>query len=82
MHTLATDLTGGILSGLPDKETQNCQKIKNTAARILTRTKNCNHISPVLSYVWLTARKKYPFKIIMLTYKSIAINELAAPYLP
>ena len=56
------------------------QKIQNTAARILTRTKKYDHISPILKDLhWLRVRERIDFKILMLTYK--CLNDLAPPYL-
>jgi len=56
------------------------QKIQNNAARIITRTKRREHISPVLrSLHWLPILSRIDHKIMSLTFK--AINNLAPKYL-
>ena len=52
----------------------------NTAARILTRTKKCDHISPVLASLhWLPVKARADLKVLLLTYK--ALHGLAPTYL-
>ncbi len=54
--------------------------VQNAAARVLTRTRKYNHISPVLSTLhWLPIKHCIDFKILLITYK--AINGLATKYL-
>ena len=46
------------------------QHVQNTAARILTKTRKFNHITPVLiSLLWLSVHVRSDFKILLLTYK-------------
>ena len=61
----------------------------NTAARILTRTKKCEHISPIIqSLHWLPISKRIDYKILVLTYKCLHnrapanLQELVQPYEP
>ncbi len=50
------------------------------AARVLTRTRKYDHISPVLSTLhWLPTKHRIDFKILLITYK--ALNGLAPQYL-
>ncbi len=52
----------------------------NAAARVLTRTRKYDHISPVLSTLhWLPTKHRIDFKILLITYK--ALNGLAPQYL-
>ena len=52
----------------------------NTTAIILTRTKKCDHITPVLAFLhWLPDKARVDFKVLLLTYK--ALHGLAPTYL-
>ncbi len=56
------------------------QMVQNAAARVLTRTRKYEHISPVLSTLhWLPTKHRIDFKILLITYK--ALNGLAPQYL-
>ncbi len=56
------------------------QLVQNTAARVLTRTRKYDHISPDLSTLhWLPIKHCIHFKILLITYK--ALNGLAPQYL-
>jgi hypothetical protein len=48
------------------------QRVLNTAARILTKTKRRAHITPVLKELhWLPIDKRIEFKVLVLTYKCL-----------
>ncbi len=69
-------LFGGCSARLINK----LQMVQNTAARVLTRTRKYDHISPVLSTLnWLPIKHHIDFKILLITYK--ALNGLAPQYL-
>ncbi len=56
------------------------QLVQNAAARVLTRTRTYEHISPVLSTLhWLPIKHRIHFKILLITYK--ALNGLPPQYL-
>ena len=53
------DYCNGLLTGLPQKSTKQLQLIQNAAARVLTRTKRSEHITPVLkSLHWLPVQSR------------------------
>ena len=73
------DYCNALLAGV-FKSTLRLQYVQNSAARILTGSRVCNHITPVLeSLHWLPVRFRVDFKIMMLTYK--ALHGLAPYYL-
>src|SRR4029434_10045736 len=56
------------------------QLIQNSAARLLTRTKRREHISPVLAALhWLPVTFRIDFKVLLLIYK--ALNGLGPSYI-
>jgi hypothetical protein len=59
-----------LLSDYPDKALNKLQLVLNTTARILTRTKTFDHITPVLASLHWLPVKAY-FKVLMLTYKAL-----------
>ena len=65
---------------MSDVQLQRLQRAQNTAARIVTRTKKLDHITPVLQQLhWLPVPHRIEFKLLLITYK--AINGLAPQYL-
>ncbi len=60
-------------NGLLHKKTiRQLQLIQNAAARILTRTRTSEHITPVLrSLHWLPVTFRIDFKVLLLVYKSL-----------
>ena len=74
------DYCNAILSGLPKKSTDRLQLVQNAAARVLTKTKMREHITPVLASLhWLPVTFRIDFKILLLVYK--ALYGLAPSYL-
>ncbi len=64
---------GGLLQwsphDLPKKTIRHLQLIQNTAARILTRTRTSEHLTPVLrSLHWLPVTFRIDFKVPLLVY--------------
>ena len=83
------DYCNALLVGIPDYQMKRLQKVQNTAARILTKTRKYDHITHILkSLHWLPVDKRIEFKINLLTYKCLHgegpeyLTELLSPYTP
>ena len=78
--TSRLDYVYAILYGLSSKQINRLQKLQNSAARLITRTKKWNHITPVLkSLHWLPVNRRIQFKILLITFK--CLHGLAPNYL-
>ena len=78
--TSKLDYCNSLLIGLPKCELDKLQRVMNCAARLITRKKKRDHITPVLhSLHWLLVPERVEFKILLLTFK--ALNGLAPTYL-
>ena len=78
--TSQLDYCNSLLINLPSSHLTKLQHIQNTAARLITRTRKHEHITPILrSLHWLPIPQRIQFKILLLTYK--ARNGLAPSYI-
>ena len=69
-----------LLNGISDALLKKLQLVQNTAARVLTKTRKYDHITPVLKDLhWLPVRERIQYKILLLTWKSL--HDVAPPYL-
>ena len=76
----STLLRNRLLYGIPQVNLQRLQRIQNCAARLITRTRKYEHITPVLRRLhWLPVRQQTLFKVLVLTY--CAVNATAPNYL-
>ena len=70
--TSRLDYCNTILAGCSNTLLNKLQLVQNAAARVLTRTKKFDHISPILSSLhWLPVKFGVEYKILLLTYKSL-----------
>ena len=92
VHAFVTsrlDCNNSLLYGLPASQLARLQLVQNAAARLATRTKRCDYISPILYKLhWLRIEDCMAFKILLTAYKvrhGIAptyICDLLSDYLP
>ena len=70
--TSRLDSCNALLHGLPDDQVRRLQLIQNTAARLITRTRKHEHITPVLRRLhWLPVREPIDYKILLLAFKGL-----------
>ncbi len=74
------DYCNALLVGCPASSINKLQIVQNAAARVLTRSRKYDHITPILqSLHWLPIKFRISYKILLLAYK--ALNDLAPAYL-
>ncbi len=83
IHSFMTsklDYCNALLGGFSARFINKLQMVQNAAARVLTRTRKYDHISPALSTLhWLPIKHCIDFKILLITYK--VLKGLAPQYL-
>ncbi len=80
LKTARLDYFNALLGGCSACLINKLQMVQNAAAKVLTRTRKYDHISPVMSTLhWLPIKYRIYFKILLITYK--ALNSLAPQYL-
>ncbi len=69
-----------LLGGCPASSINKLQIVQDAAARVLTRSRKYDHITPILqSLHWLPIKFHISYKILLLTYK--ALNGLAPAHI-
>ena len=83
VHSFVTsrlDSCNSILYSLPESQLSKLQRIQNIAARLVTKTKKSDHITPVLRHLhWLPISYRIQYKICLTTFK--ALNGMAPEYI-
>ncbi len=78
--TSRLDYGNALLYGLPHTVMQRLQRVQNCAARLITRTRKYEHITPVLQRLhWLPVHLRPTYK--MLVFRYCALNGLALDYI-
>ena len=78
--TCHLDMFNSLLCGLPNSHISKLRRIQNSAARLVTRTRFSDHITPVLRDLhWLPVKFRIIYKTLLLTYK--CLHGLAPEYL-
>ena len=78
--TSRLDYCNSLLAGVAGSVLKRLQSVQNTAARLITRTRKYDHVTPVLRDLhWLPIRQRIDFKIATLMFK--CLHGQAPPYL-
>ena len=74
------DMGNSLLFGLPNSQIKRLSRLQNIAARIVTRTKPREHITPILKDLhWLPVHDRIIFKILVYVFRSL--NDLSPAYI-
>ena len=83
------DHNNSLLYNVPKNVIKKLQSVQNAAARLITRSRKCDHITPILLDLhWLPVSERIKFKILLLTFKALHqqsptyIQDLITRYLP
>ncbi len=72
MHS-RLDYCNALLGGWPASSINKLQVVQNAAARVLTRSRKYDHITPILhSLYWLPIKFRISNKILLLTFKALS----------
>ena len=83
------DNYNSLLSELPQYQIDKLQRVQNAAARLVTRTRKFDSITPVLKQLhWLPVKQRISYKILLLIFKALYgiapryISDLLTQYVP
>ncbi|MCG8430166.1 MAG: hypothetical protein MJA29_03225, partial [Candidatus Omnitrophica bacterium] len=78
--TSRLDYCNALLDGVSGHLIQTLQRVQNNSARLITRTKKSEHITPVLVELhWLPVNYRIQYKILIHTFR--ALHSTAPPYI-
>ncbi|KAI5608198.1 hypothetical protein C0J50_12290, partial [Silurus asotus] len=86
--TSRIDYCNALLGGCPPSLIKKLQLVQNAAARVLTRSRKYDHITPIFSSLhWLPVKILIDYKLLLLTYKALnglspCISSLLTRYNP
>ena len=70
--TSKLDGNNALLAGAPSVLTSQIQRVQNSAAKVVTRSKKHDHVTPLLANLhWLPIKDRIIFKILLLTFKAL-----------
>ena len=65
-----------ILYGTSSTNIDKLQRLQNSLARVVTNTRRCDHITPVLADLhWLPVRYPIGYKIALITFKALTMQQ-------
>ena len=75
IHAFVTsklDQCNSLLYNVPKNVIKKLQSMQNAAARLITRSRKCDHITPILLDLhWIRVSGRIKFKILLLTFKAL-----------
>ncbi len=78
--TSKLDNNNSLLAGIPLVLTSKLQSVQNAAAKLITKSKKYDHVTPILRDLhWLPILHRITFKVLLQTYK--ALNGIGPAYL-
>jgi len=67
------DYCNSLLTGVNDGLLRRLQSVQNAAARLVTGTRRCEHITPVLRQLhWLPVRQRIQYKLASLAFRALS----------
>ena len=70
--TFKLDHCNSLLYNVPKNVIKKLQSVQNAAVRLITRSRKCDHITPILLDLhWLPVSERIKFKILLLAFKAL-----------